>query len=230
MRFYADRASRRDRHYNDYSGDLVSSFRVRACKSAPDDLHGAISRRIGYALAMYRSDFDEVNCRYQFLRYRRYAWCRCRPGGGFTADGRSGGRRRRRILLEPRQSKYVHWIERRVWWAPFLITVRRLDRWAGEQSPAIAFTAPANDTTGFLMPYIKSSAVFKCPDANANLQCGYAMSYIYNGPMGANDGKVSNPGAFCCLGSRQYTRFAPTRAAPASRTWQVTPTSGRCFR
>ena len=71
-----------------------------------------------------------------------------------------------------------------VWWAPYDNSV----------APDSAGPYP-NYETGFLQPYIKSIAVFKCPAAPA-WQCAYAMSYVTGGPMGSEDARVENPTAY----------------------------------
>jgi prepilin-type N-terminal cleavage/methylation domain-containing protein len=71
-----------------------------------------------------------------------------------------------------------------IWWAPY------------DNSVAPDSSGPyPNYKAGFLQPYIKNVQIFKCPEAG-QWQAGYAMSYITNGPMGANDAMVQNPSAF----------------------------------
>ena len=68
-----------------------------------------------------------------------------------------------------------------VWWAPF-------DNSVAPDSPG----PYPHYNAGFLQPYIKSVQIFKCP-SDLKWQCGYAMSYVTDGPMGQPDGFVTNP-------------------------------------
>src|ERR1041384_4442344 len=67
-----------------------------------------------------------------------------------------------------------------IWWAPF----------DNSQPPDSPGPYP-HYQAGFLQPYIKSTQIFKCP-SDLNWQCGYAMSYITDGPMGQPDAIVTN--------------------------------------
>lgn len=71
-----------------------------------------------------------------------------------------------------------------VWWAPY------------DNSVAPNSRGPyPNYHAGFLQPYIRNTQIFKCPE-DTQWQCGYAMSYITNGPMGVNDAEVQNTVAY----------------------------------
>lgn len=116
-------------------------------------------RQIGVALAMYRQDYDEVNCRYRF----------CDPA--YANDP----------LCQSLANPTTYTGDAEIWWAPF------------DNSVAPDSTGPyPHYKTGFLQPYIKNVSIFKCPSAT-NWQVGYAMSYVWNGPMGQADSYVTNP-------------------------------------
>ena len=70
------------------------------------------------------------------------------------------------------------------WWAPYDTDL------GPEPSPL-----PRNyqgGKAGSLQPYVKNQQIFRCPSYPQG-QVGYAMSYIYNGPMGQPDASVINP-------------------------------------
>ncbi len=121
--------------------------------------------QIGLALAMYRSDYDEVNCRYRF----------CDPS--YANDPL--------CLLLPTATIYTGPLE--TWWAPYDNSL------PGGPEPTVPL--PTNYQglkAGFLQPYVKNQAIFRCPDYPQG-QVGYAMSYIVDGPMGQPDAFVTNP-------------------------------------
>ena len=120
-------------------------------------------KQIGLALAMYRSDYDEINCRYRL----------CPDSGDATCINVSPT-----LKTGPNET----------WWAPFDNT------YDAEPSNvnSIVYSGP---TAGFLQPFVKSLAIFKCPSYPQG-QVGYAMSYIAYGPMGKPDAQVVNPGVF----------------------------------
>ena len=89
-----------------------------------------------------------------------------------------------------------------VWWAPYDNSV----------APD-ATTLTSNYHDGFLMLYIKSTQVFKCPSAT-EWQVGYAMSYISDGPMGKNEAAVVNPGALYVWDHARTPGCADTRVLP----------------
>lgn len=114
------------------------------------------------ALTMYRSDYDEVNCRYRF----------CDPSSG--VDALCAGLTSATYYTGPLET----------WWAPYDNNI------LPEPKPL-----PASYTgfkAGFLQPYVKNQQIFRCPSYPEG-QVGYAMSYIYNGPMGKPDAFVTNP-------------------------------------
>ncbi len=113
-------------------------------------------RQLGVALAMYRSDYDEVNARHRFCPDRASdPLCATAPGPTFTGPSE-------------------------IWWAPYDNSV----------PPDSAGPYP-NFRAGFLQPYVKNLFIFKSP-GDTRWQCGYAMSYIDGGPMGASDSAVEN--------------------------------------
>lgn len=125
-------------------------------------------RQMGIALAMYRSDYDEVNARYRF----------CDPAGGTDALCAS--------LTTP--TTYTGPLE--IWWAPYDGSL------PGGAEPTVPL--PTNYTgmkAGFLQPYVKNQQIFRCPSYSKG-QVGYAMSYIVNGPMGRPDSYVVNPSVY----------------------------------
>ena len=123
-------------------------------------------RQIGIALAMYRNDFDEVNARYRF----------CDPSYALDPNDQ---------FCTGLTSATVYTGAAEQWWAPY------------DNSVTPTTIVPDSDyvgnKAGFIQPYVKSLAIFKCPSANPPLQVGYAMSYVTRGPMGRADGFVTNP-------------------------------------
>ncbi len=120
-------------------------------------------KQIGLALTMYRSDNDEVNCRQRF----------CPDAPDATCE-----------LEAP-----THWTgANETWWAPYDNNVP-----GGAEPTNISSVVYDTDAKrGFLQPYVKNLAIFRCPDYPQG-QVGYAMSYIQNGPMGKPDSYVVNP-------------------------------------
>lgn len=98
-----------------------------------------------------------------------------------------------------------------VWWAPY-----------DNYSLTDATTLTANYHEGFLMPYVKSTQIFKCPSA-PQWQVGYAMSYISAGPMGKNEADVTNPGALQVWDHARTPGCADTRVLPHAATDPWTP-------
>ena len=94
------------------------------------------------------------------------------------------------------------------WWAPY-------DTALGPEPIPL----PANYQgvkAGMLQPYVKNQQIFRCPSYSQG-QVGYAMSYIYNGPMGQPDAFVSNPSVYFVWDHRRSPGCANTGAAtPAS--------------
>jgi len=119
-------------------------------------------RQIALALAMYRSDYDEVNCRYRF----------CDPA--YANDP----------LCESLTTATIYTGPLETWWAPYDNSI------SSEPTPLpMTYTGLK---AGFLQPYVKNLQIFRCPSYPIG-QVGYAMSYIYNGPMGQPDAFITNP-------------------------------------
>ncbi len=66
---------------------------------------------------------------------------------------------------------------------------------------------------GFLQPYVKNQQVFRCPSYPQG-QVGYAMSYIYNGPMGQPDAFVINPTVYFVWDHKKTPGCADTSKPP----------------
>ena len=116
--------------------------------------------QIGLSIAMYRSDYDEIN--------PRYRQCPNTPADTFCVKA----------------SPTVSSGPKEIWWAPY-------DTDLGPEPTSL----PRNylgAKAGFLQPYIKNQQIFRCPSYPQG-QVGYAMSYIYNGPMGQPDASITNP-------------------------------------
>jgi prepilin-type N-terminal cleavage/methylation domain-containing protein/prepilin-type processing-associated H-X9-DG protein len=63
--------------------------------------------------------------------------------------------------------------------------------WAPQDSATTWDLDPVNiNRPGMLAPYVKNYGIFRCPSYTG--QVGYAMSYIYGGPMGESDATVSS--------------------------------------
>ncbi len=141
-------------------------------------------RQIGLALAMYRTDYDEVNCRYRF----------CDP---FYANDPL-------CAKLAKATDYTGPLE--TWWAPY-----DGDPKIGGPEPP---TLPTNYTglkAGFLQPYVKNQAIFRCPSYPQG-QVGYAMSYIWGGPMGQPDAFVTNPTVYVVWDHKKTPGCADTSA------------------
>jgi len=149
-------------------------------------------RQIGLALAMYRGDYDEVNCRYRL----------CPDKAGDTAC----------INVSPTTKTGPN----ETWWAPF-------DNNSAAEPPDPAAIAYSGPTAGFLQPFVKSLAIFKCPTYPQG-QVGYAMSYVYYGPMGKPDGQVVNPGVFFVWDHAKTPGCAGTTTA-GNATQAASPTT-----
>ena len=112
-------------------------------------------KQMGAALVMYRSDYDEIICRYRF--------CPDRSGDPLCLT-----------LTPPTKDSGPN----KVWWAP-------------QDSSQPWDVSPRNiNRPGLLAPYVKNYGVFRCPDYNG--QVGYAMSYVYGGPMGVSDAAANS--------------------------------------
>ena len=69
--------------------------------------------------------------------------------------------------------------------------------WAASDSTLSWDVAPVNiDRPGLLNPYVKNYGIFRCPSYTG--QVGYAMSYVFGGPMGESDAAIS--GSFPDIG------------------------------
>lgn len=112
-------------------------------------------KQMSAALAMYRSDYDDVNARYRF--------CPDRGGDPFC------------LTLSPPTTDTG---PNETWWAP-------QDSAQPWDVPPVNINRP-----GMLAPYVKNYGIFRCPSYTG--QVGYAMSYIYGGPMGESDAVVSS--------------------------------------
>ncbi|AIE86528.1 type II secretion system protein [Fimbriimonas ginsengisoli] len=98
-----------------------------------------------------------------------------------------------------------------IWWAPFDNSV----------APDAAAPYP-NFKAGFLEPYYKTLAIFKCP-METKWQVGYAMSYITGGPMGKPESAVENP-AVCQVWDHARTPgCADTRTGFTGPPWNPFP-------
>ena len=125
------------------------------------------TKQIAYGLMMYRQDYDEVNCRYRIC------------------PDRAGDEQCKMLVTA---TDYTGSNE--MWWAPYDGSL------LGGPEPANPDTVVYNGPKiGMLMPYVRNFAVFKCPSYPAG-QVGYAMSYIYNGPMGMPDSDITNPSVY----------------------------------
>src|SRR5258706_3333826 len=98
-----------------------------------------------------------------------------------------------------------------VWWAPF-------DNSQPPDSPGPYL----HYNSGFLQPYIKTVQIFKCP-SDIKWQCGYAMSYVTDGPMGQPDGFVVNPTVLQVWDHARTPGCADTRAGNAGPNWTPFP-------
>jgi prepilin-type N-terminal cleavage/methylation domain-containing protein len=147
-------------------------------------------RQFGVALSMYRSDFDQVNCRYRSCDTTASSGGAAAAHAGLAASPIDGSCRN---LANPNTYTGIN----ESWWAPYDNTLNATGTGANSTASAAnpAVAAGAGFSYGFLYPYIKSLGVFKCPSDGTGLQCSYAMSYIYYGPMGQTEGTVSNPAA-----------------------------------
>lgn len=98
-----------------------------------------------------------------------------------------------------------------VWWAPYDNTV----------APD-ATVLSSNYTEGFLMPYVKSTQIFKCP-SDKTWQCAYAMSYVTKGPKGKNEAQVVNPGALMVWDHAKTPGCADTLNHVNGNDWDFFP-------
>ena len=141
--------------------------------------------QIGLAIALYRSDYDEINPRYR----------QCPDTLADTLCVNASPT----VLTGPNE----------IWWAPYDTAL------GPEPSPL-----PMNYQgvkAGFLQPYVKNQQIFRCPSYPQG-QVGYAMSYIYNGPMGQPDAFVTNPTVYFVWDHKRTPGCAntSTTASPTS--------------
>jgi len=119
-------------------------------------------KQIGTALMMYRSDYDEINCRYRM--------CPDLAGDPLCLTTTPPT-----MNTGPNES----------WWAPEDSQGVAAGGSVNWDIPPVNVNRP-----GMLAPYSKNYGIFRCPSYMG--QVGYAMSYIHGGPMGESDAMVSN--------------------------------------
>ncbi len=100
---------------------------------------------------------------------------------------------------------------REAWWAPFDNSV-----------PPDAKPPYPNFQKGFLEPYYKTQALFKCR-SDLQWQVGYAMSYITAGPMGKPGSAVENPTVCQVWDHSRTPGCADTRPGNSGPTWNPFP-------
>ncbi|HLJ54290.1 MAG TPA: DUF1559 domain-containing protein [Chthonomonadaceae bacterium] len=144
--------------------------------------------QIGLALAMYRSDYDEINSRYRY--------CPDTPADPYCVNASTT------VSSGPNET----------WWAPYDTNL------GPEPSPLPqSYRGPM---AGTLQPYVKNQQIFRCPDYPIG-QVGYAMSYIFNGPMGQPDAFVTNPTVFFVWDHRKTPGCANTSTVPSATSSNV---------
>ena len=67
---------------------------------------------------------------------------------------------------------------------------------------------------------MKNQQIFRCPSYSQG-QVGYAMSYIYNGPMGQPDAFVSNPTVYFVWDHKNTPGCANTSTTPSPTSSNV---------
>ncbi len=93
-----------------------------------------------------------------------------------------------------------------IWWAPY-------DTNLGPEPTPLPMNYQGA-RAGFLQPYIKNQQIFRCPSYPQG-QVGYAMSYIYNGPMGQPDAFVVNPTVYFIWDHKRSPGCANTSTIPS---------------
>lgn len=91
-----------------------------------------------------------------------------------------------------------------MWWEPYDSTL--------DPEPTPLPTSYNCPKEGLLAPYVKNQAIFRCP-SYARGQVGYAMSYIYFGPMGKPDSAIVNPSVYFVWDHARTPGCADTSAA-----------------
>ena len=94
-----------------------------------------------------------------------------------------------------------------IWWAPY-------DTALGPEPSPLPMSY-SGVKAGFLQPYVKNQQIFRCPSYTAG-QVGYAMSYIYNGPMGQPDAFVTNPTVYFVWDHKRTPGCANTSTTASS--------------
>jgi prepilin-type N-terminal cleavage/methylation domain-containing protein len=103
------------------------------------------------------------------------------------------------------------------WWAPY-------DTALGPEPTPLPMNYQGVKA-GFLQPYVKNQQIFRCPSYPQG-QVGYAMSYIYNGPMGQPDAFVINPTVYFVWDHRKTPGCANTSKVPSTTSSNVAATRG----
>jgi len=119
-------------------------------------------RQIGFALALYRGDNDDMNVTHRF--------CPDTPGDpyGRTAPVPSGNGPNNPPPTGPNE----------IWWAPYDPTQ------VPDGAPGAGYKP------GLLFNYFGTASIFKCP-VEPQWQCGYGMSYCEGSPTARPDSAVT---------------------------------------
>jgi prepilin-type N-terminal cleavage/methylation domain-containing protein/prepilin-type processing-associated H-X9-DG protein len=117
-------------------------------------------KQIGTALALYREDYDGVNCRY-------------RSCPDLAGDTHCLGLVSQNTNTGPNER----------FWAP-------VDTRGTPTGGEVDWNRPARvfDRPGLLDPYVRNFGLFSCPSFTG--QPGYAMSFVYRNPAGLSDAEV----------------------------------------
>ena len=142
-------------------------------------------KQMGLALAMYRQDYDEVNCRYRF----------CDPA--YAHDALCLNLAKATIYTGPLET----------WWAPYDNSLA-----AGTDSSARKLYQGVK--AGFLQPYVKNQQIFRCPSYSQG-QVGYAMSLYRQWADGPARRLCHQPDRLLRLGSQEYARLRQHRQSPS---------------
>jgi prepilin-type N-terminal cleavage/methylation domain-containing protein/prepilin-type processing-associated H-X9-DG protein len=117
-------------------------------------------RQIGTALALYREDFDGVNCRYRS--------CPDLAGDTFCQN-----------LVSQNTNTGLN--ER--FWSPIATGGTSVGQEIDWNQPPMAY-----DRSGLLDPYVKNHGLYRCPSYAG--QPGYGMSFVHRSPPGLSDAEV----------------------------------------